>query len=397
MRRTVAIFLLVAGALVAPAIGASAQSDTGGVGIRLREAPTEREKDPRAVRSIVDHVKPGASFSRKFEVANTTKNRRTVQIYAAGADVKGGEFVVADDKIQNELSSWVSINMTSADLAAGQSVEPVLTIAVPKDATAGERYGVVWAELPPREPPGGGVAIRNRVGLRIYLSVGPGGEPATDFRIESMTATRDATHRPVVQATIRNIGGRALDLTGNLRLSEGPSGLAAGPFDARVGTTLAIGASAPVAVPLSPELPDGPWKATIEMRSSTTVRTATATITFPSASGASAAPVNAAPIGGGSKKSSLPVVPLVIGAGVALLLLFLLLLLLRRRGSDPVTAMPLDDVLDELRTAQGARRDELMRQAVVYGAAAIQASPALRTLPVDTASELGRRVSKAGR
>jgi len=394
MRRTVTIFLLVAGALVAPAIGASAQSDTGGVGIRLREAPTARENDPRAQRSVVDHVKPGAVFSRRFEVANTTQNRRTVQIYAAGADVKGGEFVVADDRTQNELSSWVSVNMTSADLAPGQSVEPVLTIKVPNDASAGERYGVVWAELPPRQPPGGGVAIRNRVGLRIYLSVGPGGEPPTDFVIESLTATRDATHRPVVQATVHNTGGRALDLTGNLRLSEGPGGLAAGPFDARVGTTLAIGASAPVAVPLDPKLPDGPWKATIEMRSSTTVRTATATITFPSASGASAAPVNAAPVGGGEKKSSLPVVPLAIGGGVLLLLLLLLLL---RRRSGPVTAMPLDDVLEELRTAQGARRDELMRQAVVYGAAAIQASPALRSLPVDTAAELGRRVSKAGR
>lgn len=398
MRRT-AIFLLMAGALVAPAISASAQtpspSSGAGVGIRLLEAPTARENDPRAKRSIVDHVKPGASFSRKFEVSNTTQNRRTVQIYAAAADVQGGTFVHADGKTQNELSSWITLTMSSADLAAGQKVEPVLTVTVPRDASEGERYAVVWAELPPRTPPGGGVAVVNRVGIRVYLSVGGGGEPATDFVIESLTATRNSSKRPVVQATVRNTGGRALDLTGKLTLTDGPGGLRAGPFDANVGTTLAIGASAPVAVPLDPSLPDGPWKATIEMTSSTTTRRATATITFPSAAGASAAPVDATPVDDGG--SSFPVLPVAIGGGLLLLLLLLLLFLRRRGSSEPVVVMPLDDVLTELRTAEGARREELMRQAVVYGATAIQASPALRGLPVETAAELGRRVAKSGR
>lgn len=395
MRRTVAIFLLVAGAIFAPAIGAFAQSEPGSIGIRLLQAPTEREKDPRATRSIVDHVKPGSSFTRKFEVKNVSGNRRTVQIYDAAAEVQGGTFVVADGRTQNELSSWITTSMTSADLTPGQSVEPTLTVTVPADASPGERYAVVWAELPPRTPPNGGVAVVNRVGIRVYLSVGPGGEPAMDFTIESLTASRDASKRPVVNATIRNTGGRALDLTGNLRLAEGPGGLSAGPFDAKVGTTLAIGASAPVAVPLDPSLPDGPWKATIEMRSSNTVRTATATITFPSAANASAAPVAADPVKE-DKKSAFPVLPVVIG-GAVLVALLLLLLLRRRGGSAPVPVMPLDDVLAELRTANGARKDELMRQAVVYGAAAIQASPELRNLPVETAAELGRRVSKSGR
>ena len=395
MRRTVAIFLLMAGALVAPAISASAQ-DSGGVGIRLLEAPTAREKDPRAQRSVVDHVKPGDSFERKFEVKNTTSERRSIQIYPGAAEVQGGTFLVADGHTQNELSSWITVDTPVADLAAGQSVQPKLRISVPADATAGERYAVVWAELPPRTPPGGGVAVVNRVGLRIYLSVGPGGEPPTDFVIESLTATRDAEKRPVVQATIRNTGGRALDLTGNLRLADGPGGLSAGPFDAKVGTTLAIGASAPVAVPLDPSLPDGPWKATIEMRSSTTVRTATATITFPSSAGASGPPVSAKPV---AKGGSFPVMALV-GGGVALLLLLLLLLLLRRRGDREPKApppVPLDAVLTELRTASGERREELMRLAVGHGRDAIAKSPALRLLPVETATELGKRVSKGAR
>ena len=400
MRRALALLLLMAGTLV-PAIGASAQQEAGGVGIRLLEAPVERESDPRARRSIVDHVAPGASFSRRFEVSNTTDGQRLIAIYAAGADVVGGAFVPADGRTQNELSGWITLDTQNADLGAGETVQPRLTITVPPTATAGERYAVVWAELPPSRPPAGGVAVVNRVGLRIYLSVGPGGEPKTDFVIESLTAERDAQRRPVVKATVRNTGGRALDLSGNLRLRNGPGGLSAGPFDARLGTTLAIGATAPVTIPLDPSLPDGPWTARIELRSSTTVRTAEALITFPANAGSVGAPVTATPVGDDSS-SVLPLVLGIVGGLVLLALLVLLILLVRRRKEDapappPAVVLPLDDVLVELRTAEGARKAELMGMAAAYGRDAIMASPELAKLPVQTARDLGERVARAGR
>lgn len=414
-RKIVSTLLLMAGAL-APAIGtsavsASAQQDSGGVGIRLLEAPTARQNDPRARRSIVDHVKPGESFSRLFEVSNTTDGRRSISIYAAAADVRGGEFVTADGRTQNELSGWITIDTAVADLQAGQSAKPRLTITVPRDASAGERYAVVWAELPPRKPAGGGIAVVNRVGLRVYLSVGAGGEPPTDFTIDSLTAERDAQSRPVVKATVHNTGGRALDLSGVLRLKDGPGGLSAGPFDARLGTTLAIGATEPVTVPLDQRLPDGPWLATIELRSSTTVRTAQATITFPSVANGVAPAVPAHEV---SKKSSS--LPLVLGGAGLLLLLLLLVayLLSRRRRSRPTpppppvappapapapapAPTPLNDVLAELVTATGDRQRDLLREAAAYGKAAIMASPVLPSLPVDTARALGEQVAKSGR
>jgi hypothetical protein len=400
MRRYATALLLMAGTLV-PAISASAQTENGGVGIRLLEAPTKREKDPRAQRSIVDHVKPGESFSRKFEVSNTTDGRRAISIYAAGADVKGGEFVVSDGRTQNELSGWITIDTTSADLDAGKSVQPRLTVTVPREASEGERYAVVWAELPPRKPTGGGIAVVNRVGLRVYLSVGAGGEPKTDFVIESLTAERDAQSVPVVKAVVRNTGGRALDLSGNLKLSEGPGRSSAGPFDARLGTTLAIGASEPVTVPLDKALAAGPWKARIELRSSTTVRVATGTITFPEGAGAKAQPVPAKP----QKSSGGSATMLLIGGGGLLLMLLLLLGIFlftrkkRPREEDDVPAqrLPLADVLTQLATADGARRDDLIGQAAAYGKEAIMASPLLPALPVDTARALGERVARTGR
>ena len=134
----------------------------------------------------------------------------------------------------------------------------------------------------------------------------------------------------------------------------------------------------------------------IELRSSTTVRTAEATITFPAAAGATATPVSAEPVGDESSSSMLPVL-LAVGGGVLLLLLLLFLLLRRRSSAPPAVALPLAEVLAELRTAEGKRRTELMGMAAAYGKEAIMASPALAALPVQTARDLGERVAKTGR
>jgi hypothetical protein len=94
-----------------------------------------------------------------------------------------------------------------------------------------------------------------------------------------------------VLAKVHNTGGRALDMSGSLRLADGPGQLTAGPFDATVGTTLGIGQTAPVTVMLDPSLPVGPWKATLELRSGLLRRKVEGTLTFPTAPAASSPPV----------------------------------------------------------------------------------------------------------
>ena len=156
-----------------------------------------------------------------------------------------------------------------------------VTITVPRDAAPGEQYGVVWAEARSAPIAGGGVTQVSRVGIRLYLSVGPGGPPAADFTIDSLTAKRSPDGRPTVLASVHNTGGRALDMNGTLRLSAGPGGLSAGPFPATLGTTLAIGDTEPVTIALDKRLPAGPWDARITLRSGLLERSARATITFP--------------------------------------------------------------------------------------------------------------------
>lgn len=302
--------LLVLGAAVATATSAaigfgSASAQTPApqpatVGIRVLDAPSNRADDPRARLYIVDHLPLGTTIERRVEVGNDTDRVQPVQLYPAAGEINGGTFRFGEGRAANELSSWTTIDPPSLSIPAKAKAVATVTIVVPADASPGERYGVVWAELAAAAPPGGGIAAINRVGVRIYLSVGAGGEPASDFAVTALQANRDAEGNPTVGATVRNTGGRALDLSGELRLTNGPGGLSAGPFDAKLGTTLGLGQTEPVTISLDRALPAGPWDAKIVLRSGTTEREANATITFPAAAATSAPPVETVSKGGTS-------------------------------------------------------------------------------------------------
>lgn len=316
----------------APANAASAvdgpalrESAPGSIGLRLVDVPVSAGNDPRARLYIVDHLAPGTVIRRRIEVSNTTPTTERILLYAAAASIVKGAFLGASGHTPNDLSTWTSVSPSESDVPAGGHVVATVTITVPPDAAPGEQYGAVWAEARSAPVTGGGVAQVNRVGIRLYVSVGPGGLPAANFTIVSLTAER-SDGRPMVLASVHNTGGRALDLDGTLRLSAGPGGLSAGPFPATLGTTLAIGGTEPVTIALDKQLPAGPWDAQITLRSGLLERSARATITFPTAG---AAPSVIIP-------SAQPAWLFPIIAGFILLVLLviaLVLFLLRRRRS----------------------------------------------------------------
>jgi hypothetical protein len=306
----------VAGAVVlAGAPGAAAQSPppAGSIGLRLVEVPVGAIDDPRAHLYVIDHVAPGTTIERQIEVSNTSAGTADVQLYAAAAAIEAGRFGGAAGHEANDLSSWTTTSPSSVAVEAGGVVAATVTIEVPGDAPPGEQYAVVWAEVR-TTPPAGGVVQVHRVGIRIYLSVGPGGAPAADFSVDSMRAGRDAAGRPTVVVSVRNTGGRAVDLSGTLALGGGPSGLRAGPFAVDLGSTLAVGVTEQLEVTLDAGLPDGPWEAVVVLRSGLVERTGTATLSFPAEGSSAPVPVAPPPTGGGGRL--VPALGLVLGLAI---------------------------------------------------------------------------------
>lgn len=272
-----------------PATQSPATQCPPGVGIGLLQFPSDRQDDPRARSYVIDHVAPGTTFTRRFQACNGSASTVTLSLYASAATLQKGQFVPADGRTANELSRWITTSAPTITLGPGKAGAFEATFAVPDDATAGERYAVVQVEGPPTGS--GPVGSVGRAGVRVYLSVGAGGEPASDFDIFSLQAARGADGVPLVTALVKNTGARALDMRGSLRLTEGPGGLSSKDYPATVGTTLAVGETAPVTVLLDRAISGGPWLATLTMQSGTLERRERARVTFPDATGTSAPPV----------------------------------------------------------------------------------------------------------
>lgn len=288
----VALALLVVGFLsVAPALALastpserSARSeDQGGVGIRLVDIPAASQDDPRARSYIVDNLPPGTTIARRVHVSNSTSSAQHVSVYAGAARIDEGSFAGEEGATVNELTTWTSIDQPQLELPAGEGADVLVTVAVPGDAPEGEQYAAVWAEVRSDAAPNATIVTATRVGVRMYVSVGPGNGPPADFEVTALAAGRSAAGHPKVTATVTNTGGRALDISGALTLSKGPSGLSAGPFPTKGATTVAPGAKSTVDVALGSDLPNGPWRANLELKSGLVVRDASAQLTFPDA------------------------------------------------------------------------------------------------------------------
>jgi hypothetical protein len=329
----VRIRLLIVSVLAGIIVPVAGADESGGIGVRLVDVPAASRDNPLARAYIVNDVAPGTSIRRRVEIVNSTRSTAAIAVYPAAAALSRGNFAFAPGRGRNELSSWTSVSRDVLRLAPRTKALETVTIDVPEDASSGRHFAVIWAEVSAPPPAGGGVTLVNRVGIRMYFSVGPGGALPADFAIGALTAERSSTGEPVVVVIVRNTGGRSLAIRGSLALAKGPGGLRAGPFPVELGSGLEPGDSAPATVRLDKQVPRGPWQASIRLRSGSVQRTAVGTISFPLVVGA------AKPLATEVDRTALLRFLSVVGGLLVLLALAALALLLFRR-SGPRTPRP---------------------------------------------------------
>jgi hypothetical protein len=318
--------VLATSAFTIPAI-ASPAPEAGTIGLRLLDQPADSTDDPRAQIYIVDHLAPGTEIQRRIEVS-TTNAAAQVHLYAAAATIIGGSFLGEPGETPNDLSTWTSVTPGDINMGSDQIATATVTITVPSDAAPGEHYGVVWAEARSSAADDGVIQV-NRVGIRLYLSIGAGGPPAADFEISSLIAGNSGEGTRTVVANVTNTGGRALDISGELNLRSTSGDLQAGPYAADLGSTLAIGLTEPVTITINTDLPAGPWDAQLTLRSGLVERAAVAELTFPTA-GTSLA-ISATPLAPDADSLPLSTVAFAVIALAALVAAFVLSIMLIRR------------------------------------------------------------------
>jgi hypothetical protein len=280
-----AAVLTVAAAALTPALAGSAQAvskpPSAVFGIRLADMPLDEADNPRAYRYIIDHLNPGTTIHRRVQVANLTPLAARITLYPDAAIIRDGSFIGDVGQTRSYLTTWITMSRHSVSLAPHARAMVTVTIQVPRTASPGNLYGVIWAQETGLGKTSTGVNVIevNRVGIRIYLSIGPGGPPPVNFDITSIRGTRSAHGQFLVVAQVHNTGGQAIDTVGTLKLTDGPGGLSAGPYKEQA-VTLAPGQSQPITVVMPKEMPKGSWLATIDETSGITQRSAQATINF---------------------------------------------------------------------------------------------------------------------
>ncbi|MFY1620432.1 hypothetical protein [Micromonospora sp. WMMD736] len=271
------------GVSAAPAVAVREQrqdpADDAAISIRMLDIPASRVQDPRAQVYIVDHLNPGTTIHRRVEVQNTSDETQKVDFYSGAASVENNTFAVPEGRTGNELSGWIRLKTATLELDPGERRPVEVEIAVPRKASKGERYAAIWAQVTSSKERTGNVTQIHRVGIRVYLDVGPGGEPPTDFRIDGLAVVPGTGEFPVVTARITNTGQRALDMTGTLSLRK--AAVQAGPFKVTNGVTILPGQSGQVRVEVNQSLPAGTWEVHAKLASGTVERTATGTIVLP--------------------------------------------------------------------------------------------------------------------
>jgi len=110
--------------------GEGPEAPHGTFGLRLLEAPVSRRDDPRAYRSIVDHLNPGTTIERRVEVNNMSPDPQRIELYAAAASIEKRTFTFATGRTHNELTEWTSLD------------RPMLTL--PPRAPACARLAPAW-------------------------------------------------------------------------------------------------------------------------------------------------------------------------------------------------------------------------------------------------------------
>jgi hypothetical protein len=284
------MFALATGILciLSPVASAAASSSPsaapgppGSFGVRLVDVPVSEAGNPRALRYIIDYLPTGTVIHRRILVANDEARTARFTVYTDAAFISGGQFVGYAGATRNELTTWISVQHPTVTLAAGASVMDMITVRVPLGATRGEHYGVIWVQQTAKaraRDGGSGIIEVSRVGVRLYVAVGHGGAPPSSFDITSVTGHLAHARQPIIVAHVNNTGGRAIDLNGSVRLTDGPGGTSSGPFPAQRIVTLAPGQSWNVTFAAPKSLPQGSWRATVSLASGLTTATATATI-----------------------------------------------------------------------------------------------------------------------
>jgi hypothetical protein len=247
------------GALVAG--GAPAVAVRGG-DFSLRPVRAE-DAPPRQRFYIVRTVEPGAQVGDRLVAENLTGAPLDLVVEAVDAVVNAdGAFAPLAPGRRSGAGAWIDVPAGTLHLDPHGSATVPIVIRVPPGAAPGEHFAAVTVRRPLRVAGTGGIAVAERVAVRVYLTVGGAAvpaEPAFDIAGFRFTGTGVA---PAFDVDVANAGTVAVEPFGAVAL-DGPRRLRT---ELPVLGTVPAGERRTLRFALPGTLPPGRYRAALTLR-----------------------------------------------------------------------------------------------------------------------------------
>ncbi|MDX1659026.1 MAG: hypothetical protein R3343_09420 [Nitriliruptorales bacterium] len=149
----------------------------------IRPDPDRDVPEGRRSSYLIHDVSPGDVLEDRVEVVNLTNAPIQLLVESVDATLNAdGAFAPAGPGTRREAGAWIELERNSLEIAPLGAESVGVTITVPSTAPAGDHVAAIVVQ---REDPDlqGNVRVVNRVGVRVYLTVGGGGPLSRDFSI----------------------------------------------------------------------------------------------------------------------------------------------------------------------------------------------------------------------
>lgn len=149
----------------------------------------------------------GTESNQAIKIINTGEQAYEFVVYAGPYSVKtetyDPDFVTVNKS--NQAYQWISFDKTRYIIKPGQTIDIPYKIIIPKSATPGGHYAVIFAETQPPSSAQTGVERKKRVGSLMYMTIN--GEVKMASKVESWTSSLWQTKLPLsADVRIRNDG-----------------------------------------------------------------------------------------------------------------------------------------------------------------------------------------------
>ncbi len=190
-------------------------------------------------------VDPGTQVVDKVVITNSGTAAADFLVYATDAiniPETGAFGLLAREDAPTDAGAWITMEADTIRIEPGMQAIVPFNLLIPSDATPGEHVaGIVASVVTTGESEGAAVALEQRVGARLYLTVSGAIEPAVE--VEGLSAGFSPELNPFaagsvdVSYSLRNAGNVRLDVAHTVTV-DGPFGIRLAEFEAEPFTEL---------------------------------------------------------------------------------------------------------------------------------------------------------------